>query len=122
MNDKPSNTLKIANYWLKLISSGNKYPNDFLVSVFLKWGENFTFEGMQVLAKLKNLKNLEIDFDYIVFDIAFIESDVIIKLISDCLSLRNMKFYQKRPIKELSHYLKEYALKNQTLSSKVVSL
>jgi hypothetical protein len=57
---------------------------------------------------------MEIDFnyDYSVFDIAFIESDVIIKLISDCLSLKNMKFHQKRPIKHLSHHLKEYALKN----------
>jgi hypothetical protein len=81
-----------------------------LKSVLLKLGENFTFQGFQVLI----LKNLKIDFnhDYSVFDIAFTESDVIIKLISDCLSLKNMKFHQKRPIKQSSHHLKEYALKN----------
>ncbi len=73
-------------------------PN--LKSVFLKLGENFTFKRFQTLAKLKNIKNLEIDinYDYSIFDI---ESDVIIKLISDCLSFKNMKFHQKRPIKQL---------------------
>jgi hypothetical protein len=75
MNGKPSNALKIANQVKQISDQFLEDIDIHLISVFLKWGENFTSEGLQILSKLKNLKNLEIDFDYIVFDIAFMWCD-----------------------------------------------